>query len=789
MNRSKDSLGRNPQPPDIERDTIEWLYWLAKQDRKSAVALIALPWVQDSITETERDAIEWLYWLADEDSEAVGEVIVRSFLESLESEDVSTIRRMTERGTVENNYLSRISQSYPETAKALLDLAWVQNIETETDRLAIEWLYWLAREDQETAAAVIAFPWIQDGITQTESHALEWPYWLAREDQETADAVIAFPWIQNGITQTGVHALEWIRWLAKNSKEAGDVAVTLPWVQDDITETENDALKWISWLANANERTAAAIISLPWVQDGITDTELDAVKQLYWLTRQQNGGRNIANLEAVLGLPWIQDNITVTEADFLDFFEDLDNDHAKEAAAVINMPFLKSLEEDDVLALRGVERLGDKDLLSVLMSHPTLTSGITDAQTTLIIAAGTLLDAEEIRRMLTPGYASIETLSSGTTLTPDLKVSIVRTGSQPQPGIAAGIGDAVEFAEEIMHEPLPASHVIVVLNDKAFNPLYGGANHGFAFSLHPEGEKPRDTLDGHYFLSAIVHETAHYFWRGMADWIDEGVADLFEYLYGVQSGISPGLLETPEREDCEAHDLEMLTGWDPEQENKEAFLCNYYLGQSLFLDLLENLGEDELTIKLRDLYHLAVTKKETGAEPGIEEVRQAFHNQAEIVEKHWSGKLNAPETRPFDEGRYRRNHGLIQWDQFPTYDGEFVAFSGTLLGDAVLSLGTLDEATEGGNTQNFDLYPADGYEFAGWILPYPMTWKRIYPGTATAAEYRLEGKTFTIKFPFQEALGDPAEYVVNVKGYSDESRTPYIGENIDILGYARIRVE
>ena len=85
------------------------------------------------------------------------------------------------------------------------------------------------------------------------------------------------------------------------------------------------------------------------------------------------------------------------------------------------MPFLKSLEPDDVLAIRGIEELAsneDVNLLKALLDHPTLRNGITDAQTTLAAAAGTHWDAAEIRRILSPGYADIEVLSKGTELTP-----------------------------------------------------------------------------------------------------------------------------------------------------------------------------------------------------------------------------------------------------------------------------------------------------------------------------------------------------------------------------------
>ena len=453
------------------------------------------------------------------------------------------------------------------------------------------------------------------------------------------------------------------------------------------------------------------------------------------------------------------------------------------------MPFLKSVESDDVLAIRGMYSLAYHGRLSVLIGHPSLQNGITDAQITLVTATATLQDSAEISRMLSPGYAAIEAVSGETELTPHLKISIVRTGTQPQPWTAEAVRDAVGFAEQTMGQPLPVGHMIVVLNDNAVTGNYAGINHGYAIGYLPEYEQRKDTYD---FQAGLVHEVAHYFWRGNQAWIEEGLANTIEYMHGVENGISPGLLKN-RRKDCEAHDLEMLSGFQPDQ-NSPQFRCNYYLGQMLFQELLEDLGEEEFSERLRELYRLSLAEQEEDRTPGIGAVREVFEDQADTVAKHWSGKLNAPENRPFDEGADRTSHDLIQWDQYPTYDGHSVMFSGTLLNDAVLSNETLHQAREGGGYSNFLLSLADKQEYLGFILP-PFEdgrkWDLDNLGDSVATEFRLHERAFTIEFPFPQALGSPSDYVVLVWGFGDESRTPNIGEviDLDLLGYARIRVE
>ena len=152
-------------------------------------------------------------------------------------------------------------------------------------------------------------------------------------------------------------------------------------------------------------------------------------------------------------------------------------------------------------------------------------------------------------------------------------------------------------------------------------------------------------------------------------------------------------------------------------------------------------------------------------------------------------EFREPLDRLWDEVLAQSSHNLIQWEEYPTYNGDSVTFSGTLLGDAVLSRETLNEARQGRGYQNFDLYPAGAGGFQGRILPNGISWTLEYPGDTVATEYRMEGRTFTVKFPFPQALGNPSDYVVHVWGFQDESRTPIIAEYGDRLGYARIRVE
>ena len=170
-------------------------------------------------------------------------------------------------------------------------------------------------------------------------------------------------------------------------------------------------------------------------------------------------------------------------------------------------------------------------------------------------------------------------------------------------------------------------------------------------------------------------------------------------------------------------------------------------------------------------------------------VRQAFEDQSDTVDKHWASALNAPENQAFDEGAYRRSHYLVQWDQYPTYDGRSVTFEGTLLSDAVL----VNDDPRSGGYPNFTLALTDKPEFAGSILPdiSDGNWTLDDDGDTVASKYFFYPATrkFTVIFLFPTALDSPQDYAIEVRGFQNASRTPSIGGDWgDLLGYARIRV-
>ena len=126
----------------------------------------------------------------------------------------------------------------------------------------------------------------------------------------------------------------------------------------------------------------------------------------------------------------------------------------------------------------------------------------------------------------------------------------------------------------------------------------------------------------------IAHEVAHYYWLGNADWIDEGMAELMEWVIENRRVGTPVRLVDVTDVPCKfARSLKELEELAPKG-GEPAHICNYSLGRGLFVNLLRTLGEDAFWEGARNLYAAS-----PGA--GVEEVRQAFGANVGVVIDRW----------------------------------------------------------------------------------------------------------------------------------------------------------
>ena len=476
-------------------------------------------------------------------------------------------------------------------------------------------------------------------VTLVSSHETQNTRWLVSNYPALATQIQNFAWVQDGISDSERPTLDELLYLGTVEIDALEAVLALPWVQDTISTAEHDIINWLDVFPGGPQQ----VLALPWIQDAVSETEYDIID---WLTTWQDdfpGGS-----QKVLAMPWLQDTVSETDHQAVYWLVALGIDQPELTHQLLAMPFLSVSDSADVLALRAMELLDGWGGLSTLTQHPVFKDGITDAETLLVTAAGTFYhNPAGMQRLLDRGVGAVQTNSLGTSLTPDLRISVVQPDGQSWPGIAEAMRGMLEFTESKMGIPLPVHHVTVVLDSEAIPGLADAANFEFALVFSPLDEQQRTTVAWEVWQSNFVHEASHFYWgHDYEPWLKEGLANTMQTRFEREAMGWSVEESQPEPWGCEAHDLQMLAGWDfvEATTDPERFACYYYLGELLMLELLASVGNTAFDEKLRELY--ADAQERPGETSGIDEIRRVFPGQAEIVEKHWSGGMNAPENRP-----------------------------------------------------------------------------------------------------------------------------------------------
>ena len=336
----------------------------------------------------------------------------------------------------------------------------------------------------------------------------------------------------------------------------------MPWVADDIAESEKAAAQALVNLAARYEGVFSILMPKPWILDGIDRDELTALQNLFWMAR----GDEVA------------------------------------AEIVANQPFLDSVEPPDTLALVSLRQLArsDPDELQRIIAHPNMSYGISDddeAKVVALLAGTSAKRPETVAVLLSPSQIYVEERTVSLPLSGETLLAIIRIRDKRTDRMDL-LEHSVRTIETLMAEPLPTNYIALLFDDATTYEL-GGTNFGthVAMSLlfDVEGGDLEESV-GH----VIAHEVAHYYFGGTGqDWINEGAAD---FLASVSENSRTGQPVAAVNRPCAAAStVAELESLDAEVDSNE-FRCNYSLGEALFLDLYDSLGNSAFRQGIRNLY-------------------------------------------------------------------------------------------------------------------------------------------------------------------------------------------
>ncbi len=493
-------------------------------------------------------------------------------------------------------------------------------------------------------------------------------------------------------------------------------------------------------------------------------------------TPDQAMSARIASLDLLGGKPWVADGLTPAEARFKRVF-DRSNIPEPLARRIAGMPFLDAFDDTDRLVLLAIQslRLDEDGRLEMVLDHVSISDGggISDDERVLVVGASIQNSIAEVRALLDRGGygAGVETVSRGTASTPSLQVSIARDGATRQSYTAGTVVDAVRLSERFMGIPLGVDHVMLYLDDSAFDPaeartqgynlqLYVPSDPAatndlgpYVITYRPHLEQLAGTEQAHKLRRGIIHEVAHYYWWGSSKWIDEGMASLFEVAVGEDMDVPVVLRQSNE---CNVTTIrELQAAADPEPG------CPYYLGQALFLELREALGLLDFRQGVRRL-HAAITACRGLTDCGtVQQVRDAFPGeQSQSIIDKWVGTGNTVVPAGSDSlGRL----GVRRVSGSPSDDNPMTV------------------------SINPDLADEDGYV---WLLAYPCGSASDCPDVVHANGYDLVvGPAFVVRVRFTKDSGlAPAELQEVCNGRTCDVLHPWLRRAEPDVGECGVRL-
>ena len=375
-------------------------------------------------------------------------------------------------------------------------------------------------------------------------------------------------------------------------------------MHDGVDAVEVKAIESLFFIANEDPEVATSIVSLRWVQDGIEDAEVGLIGNFVWISKRDPGA----------------------------------------ALQIAGMPFVETIEPPDISAIEALSRLATfaPETFVRVMSHTALLDGISDDLAPVVATLHGVARTNPglIDVLLDPTKVSLERRAITLPLLGDVVLDITRTA----PGAARSMDlleHSVRGAEEFMGALLPTRYVGLLYED-AVPGSNAGTNFGTHIAVRPEYDVDDGSHEAEFAGENIAHEVAHYYWSGNEDWVDEGAADFTATIIeGARTGRPIGVTNLP----CVfARNIYELEGLGIAQGDIE-FVCNYSLGERLFVDLYRTLGYERFRQGFRALYLASEIEDDAdrlrGTSVGIEHVREAFRSddggEAAVIDRWYDG--------------------------------------------------------------------------------------------------------------------------------------------------------
>ena len=451
-------------------------------------------------------------------------------------------------------------------------------------------LFNLSSSDPQVAVQLLSMQFL-DRIDPQDSEVLWTLAMLTENSGVPLREFLSNPLLSGGISNDNISIVQLLEVKIREPERYASIE-GLSWIQDGIDVSEAYAVTVLTELAVETDAVFTAVTEKNWVGDGLTREEATAIYHLITMS----------------GLSWSEPDVDTT-------------------LRIIVMPFLNTFEPVDAAALDGLASLhhnGDGSYLHQVLNHPSLTEGITDADTLIVAVLPTVVEKEpeKLNIMLDPGQIYRQERNIALPIAGEITVTTIHT----EPGTFSTMDileDIVRQHETFMNVAYP-SNVAAIVVIEGEGSRGGGGPSGIIY-VHPDYVED---------MELIAHEAAHTYWTFYPPWIREGAAELMAKIVIEQLDEAPA---SPGETGCSLADtlgeLDQLT-YGPSIDEDAVWWsgCSYTMGLGLYADLYNSLGDEEfrrgfggLYLKMRNEEH---NDECFGVERGLCYARKGFVEDA-----------------------------------------------------------------------------------------------------------------------------------------------------------------
>ncbi len=340
-------------------------------------------------------------------------------------------------------------------------------------------------------------------------------------------------------------------------------------------------------------------------------------------------GVNYAITSEITGLPWARDGRTASERVTLGWLGALQGYNPSLASALTRMPFLQDHTPGDFQAIQTltlISRAEPKDATSIATHTGFADGGGIDNTEAKIIAVMSIpyFDGDAVLIDWLAKYGTVEQRNTVGQYDNPLNFSIVRLiTSRQNSKLMQTATSAVSDAETLMGQALPIDFVGILVADV---PDAAGVNNSISIQVDAGFDGTR-YID-RYRQRTIAHEIGHYWWgTGVGahheDWIGEGAASYIG-AYSEWSQFNDKDVYT-NRYPCPYYrTIEHLRADNPEYGKNDVSygsLCNYSLGERLFINLDRSMTRPQFNVAFRNLHRRLSTYEQDEIDQGLNLLR------------------------------------------------------------------------------------------------------------------------------------------------------------------------